>query len=98
MNPKMLEYLKNLGSAPKPSPEQMAEMGQPLAEIDTTPSQEQLPRMSVDGFADTPASVEQKLRIRRMLEATNAGDTEEVLALRKQYRDEMDKLNSLVKR
>lgn len=101
MNPKLLEYLNQLGavgSVPKQSPQQMAELGMPSPDVDSTPSKEQLPHMSVDGFSDTPPSVEQKLRMRKMLEATNSGDAEEVLTLRKQYRDEMDKLNSLVKR
>ena len=101
MNPKLLEYLSKVnkvGSVPSPTAQQMAELGTPLPEVDTTPSVEKLPRGQVDGFSDTPPSVEQKMRIRRMLEATNSGDTEEVLSLRKQYRDEMDRLNSLVNR
>ena len=95
---KYLSQLNNVGKAPKQSSQQLAELGMPEPDLDTTPSQERLSIGSVDGFSDTPQDIKDKLRTRRMLEAANSNDTDEVLSLRKQYRDEMDKLNSLVNR
>lgn len=101
MNRKLLEYLSQvgkLGNPPKRSPEQNAELGIPDPDVDMTMSQERLDLGSPDGFADTPPELERRFRMRRLMEATNKGDTDEVLTLRKQYQDELNRLNNLVNR
>lgn len=100
MNTKLLEYLeqlKNAGTAPQRTPQQSAELGMPDKDVDNTLSPERL-SYQTDEFSETPPDIERKVRMQKIMNATTRGDSEEVARLRQEYKDEMEKLNTLVTR
>jgi hypothetical protein len=100
MNPKlldMLQKLKETGSAPKRTAQQLVEMGIPGTEVDSTPSfaLDRKPAIEPTAQPEDPTKLKESIRMLQLNKAIEQGDSDEVLRLRKMYRDEISKLNGL---
>ena len=93
-----MRQLKNSGSAPKLSREQLEELGQSTLDVDSTPSVPVLPTLADGEFVKTPESVMRDARMKWLLGANDRNDTDEVLRLRKLFKDELNNLGGIVKR